>query len=64
MPWCKNAAAGVLTTTRKYDHNKLFIIYISDLCNISQRLKLILFADDINIFGSGEDLQQLLDNIT
>lgn len=43
---------------------KLFIIYINDICNVSQILKFILFADDTNIFGSDENLQQHLDTIT
>ncbi len=43
---------------------KLFIIYINDICKISQLLKFILFADDTNILGTGENLQQLLDTIT
>ena len=43
---------------------RLFIIYINDICNISKILKFILFADDTNIIGSGENLQQLLDIIT
>ena len=29
---------------------KLFIVYVSDMCNISKLVKYILFADDINIF--------------
>jgi len=39
-------------------------MYINDICKISQKLKFILFADDTNIIGSGENLQQLLDTIT
>ena len=38
---------------------KLFIIYINDLCNSSQLLKFILFADDTNIFRSGTNLLKL-----
>ncbi len=33
---------------------KLFILYINDLCSVSERLKLVLFADDTNIFCSGD----------
>ena len=29
---------------------KLFILYINDICNVSNVLKLVLFADDTNIF--------------
>ena len=32
---------------------QLFIIYINDICNVSDVLKLVLFADDTNIFCSG-----------
>ena len=38
---------------------KLFNMYINDICKTSQVLKFILFADDTNIFASGDDLQQL-----
>ena len=37
----------------------LFIIYINDLCNVSTVLKYVLFADDTNLFISGNDLKQL-----
>ncbi len=36
---------------------KLFIIYINDMCRVSDILKFILFADDTNIFCSGDNLQ-------
>ena len=39
---------------------KLFILYINDICKVSNILKFIIFADDTNIFCSGENLQQLL----
>lgn len=42
---------------------KLFIMYINDICNVSNALMLVLFADDTNIFCSGENLK-LLDKIT
>ena len=38
---------------------KLFILYISDICNTSSLLKFILFADDTTIFWSGSDLNEL-----
>ena len=31
----------------------LFIMYINDICNASDLLKMILFADDTNLFRSG-----------
>lgn len=40
---------------------KLFILYINDIVKVSDVLKFIVFADDTNIFCSGEDLQQVLD---
>ena len=35
---------------------KLFTLYINDICNVSKLLRFILFADDTNIFYSGNDL--------
>lgn len=43
---------------------KLFILYINDVCRVSNMLNFILFADDTNIFCSGDNLQQLLEIIT
>ena len=43
---------------------KLFILYINDLCRVSKCLKFILFADDTNIFCSGEDLNSLSKMVT
>ena len=34
----------------------LFILYINDICNVSNVLEFILFADDTNIFCSGNDI--------
>ena len=42
---------------------KLFIVYINDICNASSILKLILFADDTNVFYSGVDIQTLCECI-
>ena len=42
----------------------LFIIYINDLCNVSNILKLVLFADDTNLFTSGHDLEHLTSIVT
>ena len=39
-------------------------IYINDICNVSNILKFVLFADDTNIFCSGGNLQELLGRIT
>ena len=41
----------------------LFLIYINDICNVSNLLKLLLFADDTNIFCSSTSLHDLQDTI-
>ena len=38
---------------------KLFIMHINDICNVSNILKFVLFADDTNIFCSGKYINQL-----
>ena len=43
---------------------KLFILYINDMCNVSEKLKLILFADDTNIFCAGNNLHELQDMVS
>lgn len=43
---------------------KLFILYINDICSVSKLLKMVLFADDTNTFCSGENLQQLVKDVT
>ncbi|KAK0146590.1 putative RNA-directed DNA polymerase from transposon BS [Merluccius polli] len=43
---------------------KLFILYINDICNVSSKLNFVVFADDTNLFCSGENIQQLLEEIT
>ena len=37
----------------------LFLIYINDLCNVSNVSEFILFADDTNIFFSHKDINTL-----
>ena len=39
----------------------LFLIYINDLCNVSNNGKFILFADDTNVFVAGDTLKQAYD---
>ena len=39
----------------------LFLLYISDLCNVSKALDFMLFADNTNIFYSRQDPNQLID---
>lgn len=41
----------------------LFILYINDLCNVSEFIKFILFADDTNLFMSGKDIQLLSETL-
>ena len=38
----------------------LFLLYINDLCNVSEKAKLVLFADDTTILFKGKDLHQLV----
>ena len=37
----------------------LFLIYINDLPNISEKLQFFLFADDTNIYDESKDLKEL-----
>ena len=37
----------------------LFIIYINDICNVSDVVQCVLFADDTNIFCSQRNLTDL-----
>ena len=39
---------------------KLFILYINDICDVSKLLNFVLFADDTNIYLSGNDLNELV----
>ena len=41
----------------------LFLLYINDLCNVSNILDIILFADDTNIFFSHRDQNYLVETI-
>lgn len=38
---------------------KLLILYINDICSVSQIMKFVLFADDTNIFCSHRDISTL-----
>ena len=42
----------------------LFILYINDICNVSKLLRLILFADDTNLFRSSHNLEQLCSEVS
>ena len=41
----------------------LFLLYINDICNVSNLLKFVLFADNTNIFCSSTSLHDLQDTI-
>jgi retron-type reverse transcriptase len=41
----------------------LFILFINDLCNVSELINFILFADDTNLFASGNNVEKLCRNI-
>ena len=43
---------------------KLFILYISDLCNISRLVKYIVFADDTNLFCADKNINQLVTTVS
>lgn len=43
---------------------KLFLLSINNMCKVSNILKLVLFADNTNIFCSGRDLKTLVETIT
>ena len=38
---------------------RLFLIYINDLTNSTNKLSFILFADDRNLFCSGKDIKKV-----
>ena len=42
---------------------KLFIFYMNDISKVSKILTFVLFADDTNMFCTGDNLQQLLAEI-
>lgn len=43
---------------------KLFMTYTNHICKVSKILKLVLFADDTNVFCSGGNFQELLGTLT
>ena len=38
----------------------LFIIYMNDICNVSELLYTIMYADDTSVIMSGNDLESLI----
>ena len=41
----------------------LFLWFINDICNVSNLLKFVLFADDTNMFCSNENVEVLQDTL-
>ena len=41
----------------------LFLLFINDICNVSNLLKFVLFADDTHIFCSNENVEVLQDTL-
>lgn len=63
-----NQASGVLNITCGVPQGsilgpKLFNLYINDIFNVSKIVKMILFADDTNIFYSNDDYNELIANL-
>ena len=48
-------------TSRIYFRSSTFLLYINDIVNISNLLAYILFADDTNIFISGNNIDDIDD---
>ena len=42
---------------------KLFILYINDICKVSDIFRFVLFADDTNLFCSGDDIKTLASQV-
>ena len=42
----------------------LFIMYINDICNVSDVLRFILYADDTNLFSAGDNIRSVCNVIT
>ena len=55
---CLNVSCGVRQVSILGP--KLFIMYINDICKVSQEFKYILFADDINLLCCDRDLNELV----
>ena len=41
----------------------LFLLYVNDIANVSDKLFTLLFADDSNMFIQGKDVNDLIDNV-
>ncbi len=43
---------------------ELFILYINDMCNVSMLMKSIVFANDTDLFYSGDNLSQVCETVS
>ena len=43
---------------------KLFILYVNDLCNVSNLVKCILFADDTSLFCSDANINRMFERVS
>ena len=41
----------------------LFIIYMNGICNVSELLYTIMYADDTSVIMSGDDLESLIQSV-
>ena len=41
----------------------LFLLYVNDIANISKLLFPILFADDTNVFYSGQNIDRMIEMV-
>ena len=41
----------------------LFIIYMNDICNVSELVYTIIYADDTSVIMSGNDLESLIQSV-
>ena len=63
-----NVSSNLLDITCGVPHGSilgpvLYNLYINDLCNVSELLKFVLFADDTNLFATGYDIYALCNRI-
>ena len=58
-PGESNLKIGNVYLDLLYSTQMKFLIYINDICAVSKKLDIILFADDTNVFFS---LQKLINN--
>ena len=43
---------------------KLFILFVNDIANVSSLLRFVFFADDTNIFLSGDDSKEISNTLS